>query len=332
MLGRAWCDRAPVFSIALSDLSLFGRKGTLLVATQNSALDLSPFRFRFEVHQSDVLTPNGTYVRIYNLDDETVNAIFSGQGGVAEYTRIVIQAGYTHGAFGVIFDGTIKQVGRGKENNTDTFLDIWASEADVPYAFGYVAGTVGANATPKQIKDQIDSGMAQYGVSATDNSGLLGGTLPRGKVLYGLAKDYYRTLGQTTGTTITFQGGAAVAIPLTGYLPGEVVVINSQTGMVGIPEATQNGVMVTALLNPLLRIGTRIKINNADINQNLVTSPGLKAWDGMQNFASIAADGVYRIIGVDYEGDTRGNPWYCRITALAINQSAAPGNSVKEFG
>lgn len=316
----------------MTDLSYFGRQGNLLVASAGEAIDLSEFRFRFEVSQSDVMTPNGFYARVYNLSDRVVQAIIAGKNGMSEFTRVVLQAGYKNGAVGVIFDGTIKQVGRGKENNVDSYLDIWASEADLPYCFGTVATTVGANATPDQILAAAAATVAQYGIKLSDNVGLIGGTLPRGKVLYGLSKEYFRTLGQTTGSTISFQDGKIVVIHLTGYLPGEVVVLNSQTGLIGIPETTQNGVMATALLNPLLRIGGRVKINNHDINQTVVTNVALQALDGMKFFASTQADGIYRISEIDYEGDTRGNPWYCRLTALAIDPSSAPGSSVKKYG
>lgn len=38
-------------------------------------------------------------------------------------------------------------------------------------------------------------------------------------------------------------------IPLTGYLPGEVPVISPSTGLLGVPEETQNGIEFQTLLN-----------------------------------------------------------------------------------
>lgn len=311
---------------------LWGRVGSVLIASPKITLDLGEFHYRFQVSQSDTITPNTLYLRVYNLDKKTVDAIWGVNGAISEFTRVVLQVGYEGGNAGVIFDGTVKQLGRGKETNVDSYLDIFASSFDIPYTFAVVNQTLAPGVSPQGQANAIGNVTAPMGAKIDPAMSLTGGTLPRGKVLFGMAKDYLRSLGQTTGTTLTFDGGLIKAVPLTGYLPGEAVELNSQTGLIGIPEATQNGVMVVALINPRITIGQRIKLNNADINQTLVTNLPLKALDGLQFFATTQADGIYRVMVVEYEGDSRGNPWYSRITALAVDPSAPPGQSVQRFG
>jgi hypothetical protein len=53
-------------------------------------------------------------------------------------TGVALQAGCQTGAFGIIFDGTIKQGLRGRENPTDKQLDILATDGDIPYNQGAV--------------------------------------------------------------------------------------------------------------------------------------------------------------------------------------------------
>lgn len=46
-----------------------------------------------------------------------------------------------------------------------------------------------------------------------------------------------------------------------------------------------------------------------------VVYPGYK--DAPTYYAAVSADGLYTVMVIDYEGDTRANPWYCHIIALA---------------
>ena len=313
---------------------LFGREASILVGSASEVLDLSEFRFRFEIHQSDAVTPNTLVARVYNLDDSTVNKIFGQNGGRSEYTKTVIQAGYK-GNVAVIFDGTIKQLMRGKESNVDNVLDIYAGEWDLPYAFSTVNQTLAAGATQQDQLNAVGAAPGE-GDPPVDPDALpppIGGILARGKVLWGLKRDYYRSIGATTGRRISVQSGKFVSIPVTGYLEAEVVVLDSASGLIGVPETTQNGVTATCLLNPKIRIGTRVHINNRDLNTTIITNRAVGgAQGGTVLFASVAADGIYRVAAIDYEGDTRGTAWYSQITALAIDPTADPSMAVQEYG
>lgn len=308
------------------------RKGSLIVAasaqsgaTNEPALDLSQFRYTFNIRQQDAQSPNSAVIRVYNLADSTVQQIKS------EFQRVVVQAGYINAAYGVIFDGTIKQTRSGRERNVDSYLDILATEGDLPYNFGVINTTLAAGATPADQIAAMNSALGPFGTSINGN-GLIGGTLPRGKVLFGMSMLHLDTLTSSSGSTwVVNSDGSITVIPLTGYLPGEAVVLNSQTGLVGVPESTQSGIQLLCLLNPKIRIGTQIQINNALINQtNDNTGNTVASYDDpfAGAFASVTADGFYRVIVNEYEGDSRGNPWYNRIVALALDPSAPAGSSV----
>ena len=43
-------------------------------------------------------------------------------------------------------------------------------------------------------------------------------------------------------------------------------------------------------------------------------------------------DGFYRVLVVTHIGDVRGNPWYTKMTCLALDASAVPGSSVLADG
>lgn len=322
----------------------FGRKWQLLFSNGEVVIDLSELHLRFEVRQSDVQTPNTCFVRVYNLSDSTLRQVYGlaakdlNNAAGPEYSQVTLQAGYENGNYGVVFSGTVKQLRNGKETNVDTFLDILASDIDLPYNFAVLNQTLAPGVTPAQQLEAIARGQNAVGadpIALGELANLTGGVLPRGKVLYGMSKDEWWNIGTTTGTTIFVDNGTLQALPLTGYLPSEAVVLTSATGVVGVPELTQNGLEVTCLLNPKIRVGTRIQLDNASITSTAVLNRGA-AGAGILNdlafFANTSADGTYRVAAVDYEGDTRGEPWYSRITALSVDLSTAPSNSVKKFG
>lgn len=52
-------------------------------------------------------------------------------------------------------------------------------------------------------------------------------------------------------------------VPARGYLPGEAVVLSAGTGLIGTPKANDKGIEIKCLLNPRLRIGGRVRLDNA---------------------------------------------------------------------
>lgn len=274
------------------------RKCSLIVAGMDQGLDLSGLRIRFSVKRSDAQTPNAAEIRVYNLAPNTARQIRD------EFTRVILQAGYEEN-FGVIFDGDIKQVKFGREGGTDTYVDIAAGDGDAAYNFAVVNTTLAAGA---RQSDQIRAAlapMAERGVTAgyidtTDDR-----ALPRGKAMFGMSRDYLRRSADTTATTWSIQDRKVQFVKRTGLLPGQAVALSSATGLVGVPEVTNEGVYIRSLLNPLLVIGGQVQVSG-----------------------STDADGIYRILVVEHTGDTHGNEWYSTITGLLVDPSAPKGQQV----
>lgn len=303
----------------------FGRKASLLMVGGTQALDLSDMHFRFEVRQGDTATPNSARVRVWNLRPETMKQIRG------EFARVVIQAGY-EGSFGVIFDGTVKQFGIGKETAVDSFLDILAAEGDIGFTTGLVSKTYEAGT---KVEAMMNDSVVAMGLKLVDFPKLnVIGDLSRGRVLFGMARAAAQNLADTVGSTWSIQAGEVQVVPLTKYLDGEAVVINSLTGMVGIPQQTAEGVTVRCLLNPKISCGSRIRLNNGDITQQDVKSiVPFNVRVGTVFTAPLAsgADGDYRVLVHDVTGDTRGQEFYSDIIALAIRPSS-PDKPVAAYG
>lgn len=298
----------------------FGRKCTLVVSTRSGAgLDLSQLRIKFAVKRSGIMTPNVADIRVYNLDLQTAAIIKK------EFTQVVLQAGY-EGNYGVIFQGNIKQCLIGRENATDTFIDIIAGDGDQAYNFAIVNTTLAKGSSQNdQLKASL-APMSQQGVGQGYVGELPPTKLPRGKVMYGTARDYIRGLSESAGFVTSIQDEKVVFLKQSTYLPGTAVVLNSKTGMVGTPQQTIEGITCKCLLNPKLKIHGRVQINNASVEQYKINFlvPGSPA----NTPVPLTNDGLYYILVAEHSGDTRGIEWYTNMVLLNIDPSSNPLNSV----
>lgn len=301
----------------------YGRKISLIIAPASgqNAVDLSQLHFKFEVLRGDVQTPNSVNIRVYNVSNELAQAAKN-----KEFTQVILQAGYEGGNFGIIFSGNIFQIRLGRESATDTYMDITGGDGDEAYNFAVVNAILPAGSSPGQAINVLTSSMNPNGVVAGYMPELPTTPLPRSKTMFGNSRNYLRDIANSMGCTWSIQDGQLTFLPLTGVFPGQAFKINAATGMIGIPTQTLNGIIVKMLLNPAIKIGSTIQINNADIQdfkygQSVTESiPNLQ----IKTIINKNADGFYRVLIAEHEGDTRGNPWYTNVICLDVNQTQIP--------
>ncbi len=262
-------------------------------------LDLSALHIRFQVNNGDTETPNNAVIRVYNLAPDTAKRIQK------EFTRVVLSAGY-QGNTGVIFSGQIKQVIRGRENATDTFIDIIAADGDQAYNFARISQSFAKGYTPTMLLDALLVAMKPYGVTRGAIPKLPDIKAPRGCVLVGPVKQSLSELADTYGLSWSIVFGQLQMVPTNGILDGDTIELTANSGLVGLPQQTIDGIMVKCLLNPRIRPCRQIKLNNGSV-QELAISPVYKFKDLRP---SIDADGLYKVWAVNHSGDTRGNVWH----------------------
>lgn len=297
---------------------LFERKWNVTVANAGQGLDLSELHIQFQISQSDVETPNHAVIRIINLSDTTASRLLA-----QEFDRVVVSAGYVNGPYGVVFDGTIKQSRRGRIDQVNKYLDILAADGDLALNYGVVNTTLAAGSTLPQQITAIANGMGVETGYLPEFENLGNPNLIRGKVMYGLGKDLMRNLAITHNFRWSIQQSRMVVIPNNSYVPADPIVLTSKTGLIGFPELTQGGISAKALLNPKLAIGQPVKIDNADIQSAQFDV----AYAAINYFPSKAADGLYRVVVSEFEGDTRDTPWWSNITCFAINPATDPNST-----
>jgi archaellin len=326
------------------------RKIQLVVGPKSGGqgIDLSQLRIVFHVRGAVVSTPNSMNARIYNLAPNTVSQIMSmspsGPADIAtsgntfsSTSQVILNAGYENGPFGNIFQGSLVQVRAGRENQTDTYVDIFAQDGDAGHQFAVVNATLSAGHTPNDQYKTIGDELNNYGITTQPLSNtVVQNAAPRGKVFFGMARSYLNDLSRTHEFTWSVDNGSVVTLPYTDYRGGGAAIeLTSMSGMIGMPELTDSGVRVKSLLNPIIVWGTRIYINNRVLSKDNPSGPTINlpaqydsSWTGINYLPGAAADGYYKVMLVDHVGDTRGNEWYSNMTCIGLDSSALPMQAV----
>lgn len=288
----------------MSNGRLYGRRYRIYVGTDaGAALNVSDLRVAFEVTKAMNYSPNQAKAVIYNLAPETQNTIISSGN------ELIIEAGYEGEQYGVIFRGNIIRTWSQRSDGTEYTLGLLGLDGANFLGYGMIAGSYAAGATPRQIvqdsatKLSVPTQLGQLPAQMSDTK------LPRGKVLFGRASEYYRQIAKGEGAMMYIDDGTVNLIKAEDIPPGEIVELTPASGLVETPTQTQTGISAKCLLNPRLKIGNLVKINSQDINQ------AERSFDSWQR--PLASNGQYRIIKLKHTGDTRGNAWYSEIEAIS---------------
>ena len=285
------------------------REVKLTVEGGGTVTELSALRIRFRTMQNNLQRPNSAHITITNPSTETSQRLKK-EGQV-----VTLEAGYQDGGPSVIYKGNIIQKRSGRENPVETYLDILAGDGDQAYNFATVSKTLSAGSTYRDQVDVVAAEMKKHGVEVGHIPDLGDKKMPRGRTLFGMARDVMRDIAMSTGTSWSIQDGKLTMVKNQEFMPGDVHVINSTTGMIGLPEQTLDGIIVRMLLNPKIKPGSKIKIDQASVQQALF-SPNYTAEVQNSMIPSLADDGIYKCLVVEHSGDTRGLAYYTNVTCI----------------
>jgi hypothetical protein len=284
-------------------------------------------RIHFHIVSARLPVPGRATIKVYNTILTTSLTDLAKQ-----YNHVQLYVGYQKGYYGLLFDGAVCYMKRGREQNlVDTYLEVECQDGDIPYNYATVNTTLQAGATHKDIAMQAAQAMQKYGVTLGTLDGLSTTQLLRGRPLYGHAVDILNDLGAKW----YIEKGQLNFYDPKNPSPGQTFNFDSASGLVGMPVVTDQGVMVTALINPTIRLQDVIHVDQSVINKVATSGeiPNVSGavsanlgpgGSGVGYFANTSADGLYSILGIEYEGDSRDNPWYMYMQCVLKGQ-AIPG-------
>jgi len=283
---------------------LFGRRYRIIVSRPDGiALDVSQLRCTFKIQKTILQPPNFSEVVLYNLAPDTENSI------IQEGNRIVVEAGYEGDQYGLIFDGDVIQPIRDKEDAVTYRLTLRSLDGDRFMNQGFVGFSVLKGQTSRSLVENVVSQAKVPSQLGSISDGFSNQELSRGKVVFGLAKDYLRQLAQSQDASFYVEDGKVNIVRMTDLPEGEITELSPQSGLIGTPVQTDQGVTFKCLLNPRIKINSLVHIDNSLIRAQMFQLG--------QPIRNLDNDGIYRVIGVTYTGDTRGDPWECECQAVS---------------
>lgn len=341
-----------------------------LLNKNGKGITLSDFKVTFEIEWFNISTTTKmAVIKIYNLSAGTVNNIIG-----SEYSKVRLIAGYNGLAepvavnepgvvreikpdatakkdgsnYGLLFSGEIRYSVTGKDNPVDSYVLIQAADTDLAFSTSMSHQTLAAGYTCEDVSKAL---MNDFGV----NGAIEGRTpkmpptvFPRGRVLFGMTRHKMDDLAKQCGATWMFVDGKREMLNK-GEIVHDAIRLNSQTGLVGMPQQTiGGGVNVRCLINPNIQVNGLIELGQASVYRAQLDSQaiamaggritdqeinGTIMLDGTKaQPASIATDGVYRVTGIMYTGDTRGQAWYMDMMCEARGAQDLTTQAAREKG
>ncbi|MFT1010936.1 hypothetical protein [Enterobacter hormaechei] len=335
-----------------------------LLDDAGKGISLSDFKVTFTIDWFNSMWPRVATLKIYNLNRDTMSRITG-----SEFSRITIIAGYdglappvsesqvgqvmdvssdqagqTRGQnYGEIFNGEIRFTITGRDNPTDIFTLIQAIDGHQAFNEAVSSGSLSAGYKLSDVHTVLMRDFSPFGITQGVTGEFPDRVMPRGRVFYGMTRDYMSNLAAQCNANWQFVDGQAQMVPEDKYLH-EAIVLNSNTGLIGMPQQTMGaGVNVRCLINPNIRVNGLIQLDQASVYRTQLPNDEIQrsqaritesSNDGNLSLggtiaqpASVATDGVYIVQSISYTGDTRGNPWYMDLMCMARGARDLQSNS-----
>jgi hypothetical protein len=147
-----------------------------------------------------------------------------------------------------------------------------------------------------------------------------------------MTRDELRQFAYDNNCKWSMQDGKLLLVPFTSYKPHEAVLLSSNTGLIGVPEQQIDGIHMRTLINPLIKIGQLVQLDNSVTINTLRlgldrTSIGSNQY--VSNLIKTNPKGLYYVMVANHQGDTRGQAWWSDLTCLsvAVDKTANPASA-----
>jgi hypothetical protein len=262
----------------------FGRRYQLVIGNQSDGFMFDNLRVAFDVTKSLDKNPNPAKIKVWNLTKEHRGAVLSGQ-----YKTLALSVGYD--AIRLIYAGDIikRNVLR---DGMDFVLDMECGDGSKAFTQARVnmtlpAGTTDAEAAIALAGTMPDTARGTMAVTRTNGSA-------RPRVYCGNSRNALSNLARANNADWSIQDGAVVMLPANAALAGEGPLISQETGMVGMPLQTDNGLEVKCLCNPAVTVGGVVRVVSIEPHYN----------------------GGYKVVSVQHTGDFLQGDWLSTLICI----------------
>lgn len=274
--------------------TLSGSAGSLVV--NPGGIATHEIKIAFDVSKGIESSQNTAKISIWNLTEAHRNSVGK------ELDDITLEAGYMPPGggsnIGVIFKGQLRDVEHVRDG-PDIITTISCGDGDKAFRRATISKTYPKGTKVEDVVEELYKQLEKEGIDRGEWK--FPKDMPEFKRPYSMCGSCTReldTLSRGRGFYWSSQNGVMEIIPADGFVGG-IVLITPRTGMVGTPTLTDNGVKVSALLNPEIRPGRRVRIESETLEMN-------------------AEGGEYRVSQCAYAGDNMDGDFVVDVHGEAI--------------
>ncbi|HCL3993290.1 hypothetical protein ACEOPL_05035 [Pseudomonas aeruginosa] len=274
-------------------MRLYGRRYRLELSKVDEYLVVEKLRIAFELTKSADSAPNEIKVSIWNLSRERIDQLLRG-----DFQSARLWAGYEE--LRLLFLADIIKVGV-KREGLDWIVELECGDGDRDYHQSYVSQTLSAGTSREQmvgvaLASMPDTSAGQLELPRPQR-------LPRARVLFGPTRDVLTDLAGWQDADWSIQDGQLQMLPRDRVLDDELILLSEETGMLGSPQLGDDGLTITCLLNPALRVGGQVRL--------------VSRLDWL--------NGDYKIVRIYYKGDALEQDWKSTVTVVNQQIRGKPG-------
>jgi baseplate hub protein gp41 len=246
-------------------------------------------------------------ISIYNLNPQTLNTL------ITQGMKVTLGAGYQilggiTTTMDVIFEGTILQPIWTRENGTDTKLTLHCVCGLIEVSNNFIAQTIAGGLSQRQIVARMAS-TCHFPLNSDDVDPLSTTTVSRASTFFGPPADAFQEIADDNNANLWFSDQALHIRELRQQTDKPTIMYSPNTGLIGTPQQTQDGVEMKMLLDPKITLMTQIQLQQGvvinQLQRNFNTLPTI-----------LDQNNVYIVGRVRHYGDSRGNDWYTEITGF----------------
>ncbi|WVD70986.1 hypothetical protein RHO14_11610 [Orbus wheelerorum] len=261
----------------------FGRVIQLNIGNAQQSLVYNNLKITFDVTKTISSEPNDANITIYNLNQNSRNLITS-----KVYDLVELFVSYRDDDLRMIFKGEIKTV-ENEYSGLDIITKLKCSDGGQAYTEKVLIKTVAAG---QKDSDALNDSAKSFGILKSDVDLPNDKVLPRGRVFFSDVRDVMDKIGLNNDADWSIQDNQLVVVPKNKAIRNdEGYVISSNTGMIGSPQKTDQGLEVITLCNPRFKIGSLIRVESKFNEYN----------------------GDYKIQSINHSGDLTGNDWKSKL-------------------
>lgn len=266
----------------------------------------SPLRIAFDVEKGMTSSPNKGTIKIFNLSAKNRAQFVSGM-------LANLAVGYGD-QMQTLFLGVVARVVSAREGpDIGTILEC--DDGGPVISQTHLHRSYGPGTLLSTILKDVATTMAL--VTATNPAGMDAGialgipkvSYAKGIAVSGPCSRILDRLCKPAGLEWSIQNNALQILPKKSHTGESAELLSKQTGLLGVPSTEKDKVVFSSLLNPRLTPGRQVLLKSLTVN------------------------GLYKIRGGKWMGDTHGPQWQCDIEAVGLHDStqSLPSSSGFDF-